>query len=163
MNWVHGRDEKVVRGARWLAVVLPGLCLIGCGQEPTAPVTITADQRTSIQSYVTQLGGRVTSSDMDALYLTLRNIHIQIRETGGVVEAAGRTMQDFKDFGRANEAIAKAFLTNADFASFQQWLQGAIAPTGAMAARAEYGNYQLSVSRAPLRVVFSPRSVPLGN
>lgn len=159
MNCFHGNPHNIVRGARWLPVIISAICVAGCGVEPTPPVTITADQRTSIQQHVSSLGGRVTSNEIEALYMTLRNTHIQIRDTGGVVEAAGRTRQDIQDFGRANEAIAKAFLADSEFAGFQQWLRTALSPSGATTVRAEYRNLQLNVSRAPLRVVFSPRSV----
>lgn len=163
MNCFRGNPDDLVRGAPWLPVVLSAICVAGCGAEPTLPVTITADQRTSIQQHVTQLGGRVTSNEIEALYMTLRNTHIQIRDTGGVIEAAGRTRHDIQDFGRANEAIAKAFLADSEFVGFQQWLRTALSPSGATTARVEYGTLRLSVSRAPLRVVFSPRSVSVSH
>jgi hypothetical protein len=90
--------------------------------------------------------------------MSLRNIHLQVRDAGGVIEAAGRSMQDLLDFGRASEAVATAFLPEVEVANFKQWLQSALSPVNPGAARAEYDALQLNVSRAPLRLVFAPRN-----
>jgi hypothetical protein len=144
---------NTTRASRLLMVV----CVLGCSRAAVEPPSITTDQRQTIKQNLAQLGGRVTSDDSDSLYVSLRNTHIQIRSHGGVIEGAPKTGQDYIDFSRANEAIAKGFLEGNDFTAFQQWLRGALSSRSPGASRAEYGAYQLSLSGKPLRVVFSPR------
>jgi hypothetical protein len=146
--------SKTKLAARLLIIT----CLLGCGKAVVEPPSINADQRQAIKQNLSRLGGRVTCDEPDSLYVSLRNTHVQIRSQGGVVEGDPKTSQDYADFSRVNEAIAKGFLNSNDFVAFQQWLKGALSSRSPSASRVEYGAYQLSLSGRPLRVVFSPRS-----
>lgn len=138
------------------SALLP-LCL-GCGAEESPPPSVEAEQRQAIKRNLIKLGAKVTAEQPEALYASLRNTHVQVLASGGVVESSPRTRQDYQDFGYVNEAVAREFLDEGEFTAFQQWLRQQLSPAGPGAGRAEYGRYELSVSRSPLRVVFSPRS-----
>jgi hypothetical protein len=131
---------------------------LGCGEKPAAPPAIDQNLQQSIKLSLIRAGAKVTADEPHDLCASLRNTHIRVRDAGGIVQGVRRSRQDLQDFGRINEAVAREFLDEGEVPAFQQWLREAIVPAGPGAARAEYGSYQLSVSRSPLRVVFAPRS-----
>lgn len=132
----------------------------GCSEPTTGPPPISAAQRESIKQHLVQLGAKITADDSYGLYASLRNTHVQILQSGGVVEGIPRTRRDVQDFGLVNEAVAKGFLLDKEFPQFKQWLRAALSPASPSANRAEFSLYLLSVSREPLRVVFSQRTPP---
>jgi hypothetical protein len=132
--------------------------LLGCGEEAGAPPSINAELRQSIKQNLTRLGAKVTAEVPEGLYVSLRNTHVEVLELGGVVESVPRTRQDVVDFGQVNVALAKGFLDGGELPAFQQWLRHALSPRGPNVNHAEYSRYELNMSRAPLRVVFSPRA-----
>jgi hypothetical protein len=134
------------------------LLMAGCSEPVAGPPPISAEQRQAIKQNLEQLGAKITAEDPQGLYASLRNTHVQVLESGGVVEAMPRTRRDLQDFGLVNEAVAKGFLESDEISQFQQWLRAALSPSSPSADRAEYVRYQLSVSREPLRVVFSQKT-----
>ncbi len=132
--------------------------LIGCGRDAAGPPAISTDIRQSIKQNLAQLGAKITGDEPAGLYASLRNTHVEVLDSGGVVEGYPQSRQDFQDFGLVNEAIAKGFLASDEFGAFQQWLRQALSPASSGAARVEYARYEASVSRAPLRLVFSQRA-----
>jgi hypothetical protein len=141
-----------------LSCALGVVPLLGCGEEAASPPSINAELRQSIKQNLTRLGAKVTAEVPEGLYVSLRNTHVEVLELGGVVESVPRTQQDVLDFGRVNEALARGFLDNGELPAFQQWLREALSPRGPNVNRSEYSRYELSMSKAPLRVVFSPRA-----
>jgi hypothetical protein len=129
--------------------------LLGCGAEATGPPSITPEQRQSIKQNLAQLQARVTAEVPEGLYVSLRNTHLEVLEGGGAIECIPRTRRDIQDFGVASEAVAKAFLETAEFEAFKQWLREALSPNTPSPRRGEYGPLTLTLSRAPLRLVFS--------
>ena len=141
-----------------MAFALATAVLIGCGEEAAGPPPISAELRQSIKQNLTEMGAKITAEEPAGLYASLRNTHVEVLESGGVVEGYPRSRQDYQDFGLVNEAIAKGFLESEEFSAFQQWLRQALSPASPGADRAEYARYEASVSRAPLRVVFTQRA-----
>lgn len=153
----HRRQAKA-RYSRPGFVVVALALATGCSEPLAAPLPISAEQRQSIKQNLTQLGAKITAEDQYGLYASLRNTHVQVLESGGVVEGVPRTRRDYQDFGLVNEAVAKGFLADQEFPQFQQWLRGALSPASPGANRAEFSLYLISISREPLRVVFSQRT-----
>jgi hypothetical protein len=146
------------------AAARPLLCMIGvamlfgCGAKAEGPPPVTTESRATIKQNLTQLGAKITADVPEGLYASLRNTHVQILQSGGVVEGMRRTLRDVQDLGLVNEAVAKGFLDSGEITAFQQWLRQALSTADTGASRSEYGRYQLSLSRSPLRVVFSQRA-----
>ena len=147
----------------WMAICLVSqtlalVMLLGCSEAPVGPPSISAELRQSIKQDLITLGAKVTAEDSAGLYASLRNTHVEVQPSGGVIESAPRSRQDLQDFGKVNEAVAKEFLDAGEFAAFQQWLKTAMSPASPNAVRTEYARLQLNMSRTPLRVVFSQRA-----
>jgi hypothetical protein len=140
--------------AAWAATVV----LVGCGADAIGPPPITADQRQAIKQNLTALGAQVTADAPDGLYASLRNTHVEVRDVGGEIEAAVRTRRDVQDFWQVNQAVAKGFLDDGETTTFDQWLKQALVKGSPASARAEYERYVLSLTKAPLRVIFSQRA-----
>jgi hypothetical protein len=151
-------SNALARALQFMASAGVAACLVGCGSDATGPPPISAEQRQAIKQNLTHLGARVTSDDLYGLYLSLRNTHVQVRDVGGSIEGAARTLQDVQDFWRVNEAVAKGFLRAGELATFQKWLKQATTRTSPDASRTEFSQYQLTLSKAPLRVIYSQRA-----
>jgi hypothetical protein len=132
--------------------------LAGCGGDALGPPPISSDQRQAIKQNLASLGARVTADTPDGLYASLRNTHVELREVGGAIEAAVRSRRDVQDFWQVNQAVAKGFLDDGETAMFDQWLKHALSQGSPASARAEYERYVLSLTKAPLRVIFSQRA-----
>jgi len=145
MNW-----EKAI----YLCVI--GF-LLGCGAENIGPPAITPEQRQSIKQNLVKLKGRVTAEVPEGLYFSLRNTHLEVLDFGGAIECTPRTRRDIQDFGLASEAVAKTFLDAAEFEAFKQWLREALSPNSPSPRQGEHGQLTLTLSRAPLRLVFSQK------
>ena len=130
-------------------------CLGGCAPENTAPPAFAPEHRQTIKENLVKLGAKVTAEIPDELYLSLRNTHIQIRELGGIAEGTFQTRRDIQDFGTASEAIAKGFLEADEFEDFKKWLHKALAPNAPSVLRSEYQQFKVTLSRKPLRMVFT--------
>ncbi|HEX6961317.1 MAG TPA: hypothetical protein VF175_05575 [Lacipirellula sp.] len=155
----HNHRRRATALSWRIGFVVAALTLAtGCSEPLAAPPPISAQQRQSIKHNLTQLGAKITAEDQYGLYASLRNTHVQVLESGGVVEGVPRTRRDYQDFGLVNEAVAKGFLAEQEFPQFQQWLRGALSPASPGANRTEFARYLISVSREPLRVVFSQRA-----
>ena len=129
--------------------------LVGCGAEMNPPPPLAPAQREAIKQNLVKLGARVTADVPEGLYLSLRNTHVEIRELGGVVDGSRRTRNDVLDFCSVNEAVVRAFLTGDEFEAFRRWQRESLYPKPPSVPRAEYGDLKLTLSRAPLRIVFS--------
>jgi hypothetical protein len=129
--------------------------VLGCGAENTAPPPFSSQQRESIKQNLKKLGAKVTAEIPEELYLSLRNTHVEVRELGGIVEGTFKTRRDIQDFGTANEAVAKGFLEPREFEDFKKWLHKALAPRAPSVLRSEYDRFKVTLSRKPLRVVFT--------
>jgi hypothetical protein len=139
---------------RWLNLSMV-ILLVGCGAENTAPSAFAPEHRQTIQQNLVKLGAKVTAETTDELYVSLRNTHIQVRELGGIVEGGLRTSRDIEDFRAANEAVAKEFLDTGELEAFRKWLQKSLAPGGPAVVRSEYEQFKVTLSRKPLRTVFT--------
>jgi hypothetical protein len=129
--------------------------LVGCGAESAAPPAFAPEHRDVIKQNLVKLGAKVTAETADALYVSLRNTHIQVRESGGIVEGTFKTRRDVQDFGSANEAVAKGFLKMGEFEDFKKWLQKALSASAPSVLRSEYQQFKVTLSRKPLRTVFT--------
>jgi hypothetical protein len=140
---------------------MPILCLIflvlllGCGKTDSAPPAFTSAHRASIKHHLAALGAKVTAEESDELYLSLRNTHMEVREHGGIVHGSWQSRRDVQDFGQANEAIAKGFLEPNELAEFRKWLQKALSAGAPAVARCEHSRFKVTLSRNPLRTVFT--------
>jgi hypothetical protein len=131
--------------------------LTGCGAE-VGPPPISGDQRLAIKQHLTSLGAKVTADVPDGLYASLRNTHVEVREMGGEVEAAVRSRRDVQDFWQVNRAVAKGFLKDGETATFDGWLKQSLSQGSPASSRAQYESYELSLTKRPLRVIFSQRA-----
>jgi hypothetical protein len=140
--------------ARSMAVCLLGVCL-GCGADDAPPPSFTPQHRQTIKQNLAKLGAKVTAEIPEELYLSLRNTHIEVRDLGGIIHGTWQTRRDIQDFGVANEAVAKGFLETGEFESFKQWLHRALSPSASAVHRSEYNRFKVTLSRKPLRMVFT--------
>jgi hypothetical protein len=132
------------------------VCLVvGCGAENGAPPPITPEQREAIKHSLTTLGAKVTEEIPEALYLSLRNTHVEIRELGATVESVPRLQRDIQDFAMANHAVANGFLDADETEDFKKWLRAALAVQAPPVLRGEYQQFEVTLSRRPLRAVFT--------
>ena len=132
--------------------------LCGCRAEQPPP-QLAASHRESIRLNLQRLGARVTADTPEGLYMSLRNTHVEIRELGGVVEGSRRTRNDIRDFYFVNEAIAKNFIEADQLESFKSWFRASLSPTSSTVPRTEFGELTLTLSRSPLRTVFSRKEL----
>lgn len=139
---------------RTIQVCLLGF-LVGCGPDSAAPPSFTPEHRQTIKQHLMQLGAKVTAEIPEELYLSLRNTHVEVRELGGIVQGTWQTRRDIQDFGIANEAVAKGFLEASEFENFKRWLHKALSPSAPAVLRSEYDRFKVTLSRNPLRVVFT--------
>jgi hypothetical protein len=135
----------------WVAAI--GL-LLGCGAEDTRPQLETT-HREAMRQNLLRLGAQVTADIPEGLYLSLRNTHIEIRDLGGVVEGSRRTRNDIRDFYLVNEAITKCFADAGELEEFKRWYRQSLLQSNSPVPRGEFGDVTLTVSRAPLRTIFS--------
>jgi hypothetical protein len=154
----HRQILETMKRSRRIALSFAVIVFVGCREEAPGPPAISTEVRQLIKQNLTQLGAKITAEEPEGLYASLRNTHVELLESGGVVEGYPRNRQDFQDFALINEAIAKGFLASDEFNAFQQWLRHALSPASPGAERVEYARYEASVSRAPLRIVFSQRA-----
>ena len=141
------------QSVRWFIILAVGF-VCGCwGEAP--PTELAATHRDAIRLNLQRLGARVTSDSPDGLYLSLRNTHVEIRDLGGVVEGSRRTRNDIRDFYLVNEAIAKDFIDPSEIEKFKGWFRQSLSPTSSTVPRTEFGELTLTLSRSPLRSVFS--------
>jgi hypothetical protein len=138
-----------------LAKCLMVAAVAGCAAKTSAPPSIISNDRDAIKRNLTSLGSRVTADIPEGLYLTLRNTHIEIRETGGVIEGSPQTRQDFDDFMKANDAIANVFLAADEFEQFKKWLRNSMTGSSRIPQQADYTKFKLTLSRVPLHAAFS--------
>jgi hypothetical protein len=144
----HGRRTHLIQ----LLVVC---CVIGCGEQSTAPPLLTLAHRDTIKQNLQKLGARVTAESPEEVYLSLRKTHVEVRDLGGTIEGTLRTVRDIQDFGTANEAVAKGFLGTGEFQIFKKWLHKALAPSAPPVLRSEYDQFKVTISRKPLLAVFT--------
>ena len=138
-------------------MIVMGL-LLGCG-DGESPSQLAPTQRDTIRQNLQQLGARVTAEIPEGLYLSLRNTHIEIRDLGGVVEGSRETRNDLRDFYFVNEAIAKSFTGFGDVEEFRRWFRESLAAVNSPTPRGEFGEITLTLSRSPLRTVFSRKEL----
>ena len=129
--------------------------LLGCGADSTPPPSFTPEHRQTIKQNLIKLGAKVTAETPEELYLSLRNTHIEVRELGGIIHGTWQTHRDIQDFGVANEAAAKGFLETGEFEDFKKWLHKALSPSAAAVHRSEYNFIKVTLSRKPLRMLFT--------
>jgi hypothetical protein len=140
-------------GMRFFLVAMFGL-LVGCGAED-APPQLETTHREAMRQNLLRLGAQVTADIPEGLYLSLRNTHIEIRDLGGVVEGSRRTRNDIRDFYLVNEAITKCFADPGELEEFKRWYRGSLLQSNAPVPRGEFGDVTLTISRNPLRTIFS--------
>jgi hypothetical protein len=131
--------------------------LAGCGAEISSPVSLAPEQRQALRDNLIQLRARVTSDTPEALFLSLRNTHIEIRDLGGVVDGVRRTIGDIKDFEAVSEAIAKVFLASDELKAFKQWLRQSLTSNASAPMRTEFQRLTVTLTHSPLRLVFALR------
>jgi hypothetical protein len=131
--------------------------LAGCAGETSGPVSLAPEQRQALRDNLIQLRARVTSDTPEALFLSLRNTHVEIRDLGGVVDGVRRTIGDVKDFEAVSEAILKAFLASDELTAFKQRLRESLISNASAPMRAEYQRLTVTLTRSPLRLSFSLR------
>jgi hypothetical protein len=132
--------------------------VFGCAGE-VPPAELATTHRDAIRFNLQRLGARVTSDSPDGLYLSLRNTHIEIRNFGGVVEGSRRTTNDIRDFFLVNEAIAKNFIKAGEVENFRTWFRASLSPESGTVPRTEFGELSLTLSRSPLKTVFSRKEL----
>ena len=130
-------------------------CFLGCGAENTAPALFTPQHRETIKQNLTKLGAKVTAEIPETLYLSLRNNHFEIRELGAMIESAPRTQRDVQDFAAANQAIASCFLEPSEVDEYRKWLRTALVRQASPVLQAEYDQFKVTLSRKPLRAIFT--------
>jgi hypothetical protein len=151
-------QQRVVLRAKMRPIHLFLLAsLAGCAAESAGPPPVTNEQRQAIKQNLMQLQAKVTAEAPEGLFLSLRNTHVEIRELGGAIDGTLRTRRDVQDFGIVCEAVAKPFLDAAELEAFQQRLREALSPSSPTTVRAEYGRIALTLTRAPLHLVFSQK------
>jgi hypothetical protein len=141
------------RNMRFFLIAALGL-FFGCGSE-NAPPQLEPTQREAVRQKLLKLGAQVTTDIPDGLYLSLRNTHIEIRELGGVVEGSRRTRNDIRDFYLVNEAITKCFADASQLEEFKRWYRESLLQSNSPVPRGEFGDVTLTISRSPLRTIFS--------
>ena len=134
--------------------------MIGCGGDDTAPPAIDAAHRQAIKRDLGKLGAKVTAEVPEGLYISLRNTHLEVRDLGGLIEGSSKTGRDVQDFGNATETVAKGFLQPDELNEFKAWLKKALAPRAPAVMRSEYRQFKATLSRDPLRVVFTRKPSP---
>ncbi len=145
------------RCALLLIFFMVGL-VCGCtGEAP--PAELAATHRDAIRLNLQRLGARVTSDSPDGLYLSLRNTHVEIRDVGGVIEGSRHTRNDIRDFYLVNEAVATNFIAAAEIEKFKSWFRTSLSPSSSTVPRTEFGELTLTLSRSPLRSVFSRKEL----
>jgi hypothetical protein len=111
-----------------------------------------------MKSNLTKLGARVTAETPDTTYFSLRNTHAEIRELGAIIEVELRTRSDFSDFSSANQAVAGSLCQPTELEKFKKWLSTALAPKAPPVLNSEYGDFKVTLSRKPLRSVFTAKA-----
>lgn len=135
-------------------LVLATTLLVGCGGDD-APPQLQPTHRDSIRQNLVRLGAKVTADIPEGLYLSLRNTHIEIREQGGVIEGSRTTRNDIRDFYVVNEAITGCFANAEQVEEFKSWFRQSVMQSNSTIPRAEFGDVTLTISRHPLRTIFS--------
>jgi hypothetical protein len=128
--------------------------LLGCGADDV-PTQLETTHRESIRTNLRRLGAKVTADVPEGLYLSLRNTHIEIRELGGVIEGSRGTRNDIRDFYMVNEAITGCFANAEEVEEFKRWFRQSVMQRNSTIPRAEFGEITLTISRHPLRTIFS--------
>ena len=128
--------------------------LLGCRAE-NAPPQLQPKHREAMRQNLMKLGAQVTADIPEGLYLSLRNTHVEIRDLGGVVEGSRRTRNDIRDFYLVNEAITKCFADAAQLEEFKRWYRESLLQSNSPVPRGEFGDVTLTISRNPLRTIFS--------
>jgi hypothetical protein len=128
--------------------------LLGCSAE-NAPPQLQPTHREAIRQNLLKLGAQVTTDIPEGLYLSLRNTHVEVRDLGGVVEGSRRTQSDIRDFYRVNEAITKCFADAGQLEDFKRWYRESLLQSNSTVPRGEFGDVTLTISRSPLRTIFS--------
>jgi hypothetical protein len=137
-----------------LNLVVATTLLLGCGAEEVPP-QLEPTHRETIRQNLVRLGAKVTADIPEGLYLSLRNTHIEIRDLGGVIEGSRRTRNDIRDFYMVNEAIARCFADAEQVEEFKRWFRQSVMQSNSTTPRAEFGEITLTISRHPLRAIFS--------
>jgi hypothetical protein len=102
-----------------------------------------------------RLGARLTAEIPETAYLSLRNSHVEIRELGVIIESAPQVQRDIQDFSIANETIASGFLESGEGEEFKKWLHAALAREASPVLHSEYDQFKVTLSRKPLRSVYT--------
>ena len=139
---------------RFVRVCVLGVA-VGCSAENTAPPPITSQHREMVKQSLAKLGAKVTADTPETLYLSLRNNHFEIRELGATIESAPRTQRDIQDFALAIQAVGGCFLEPGEADEFRNWLRTALAPQAPPVLQAEYHKLKVTLSRKPLRAIFT--------
>jgi hypothetical protein len=142
---------------RLIPLALLWYCIAGCGGD-MAPPALAAEQRNTMKVNLTKLGARVTSETPHEIYVSLRNTHAEIRELGAMIEVELRTRSDYTDFYSANQAVAGSLCEPAELEEFNKWLRTAFAPNSPPVVKSEYGGFKVTLSRKPLRSVFTAKT-----
>jgi hypothetical protein len=142
----------------WLFITAVFCSSIGCSSnhDPPPPV-ITQEQREAVATKLVSLGAELTGEYDDTIYLKLRKTHIQLGKLGGSVESTGVTREDVQDTLTATRAVASAFLDDSKMDAFESWLAHPDAAARDPVRRVEFEHLKVTMSRRPLRVVFSQK------
>lgn len=117
------------------------------------------EHRDAMKQNLVKLGAKVTAEIPEAAYLSLKNTHIEIRELGATIEVDLRTRQDIQDFALANQAIANSFGGTGNSGDFTKWLRVALGPKAPPVLHGEYDGFKVTLSRRPLRSMFTARQL----
>jgi hypothetical protein len=134
-------------------------CVLGCGGD-IAPPSLLPQHREAIKESLVKLGAKVTSEIPEAVYLSLRNSHVEIRELAATIESAPRTQRDIQDFAIMTQAVANCFLETQESEDFKKWLRGALARQASPVHHDEYEGFTVTLSRKPLRAIFTLKPPP---
>ncbi len=156
LSRLHQRGHCFLNAAGAICLLL--LSVNGCNNAP-APPPIATEQREAIKNNLTKKGARVSSDTPEALYLSLRNTHVQVQDSGATVEPALRTQSDVQDFFVANEVIASSVLTPTESEEFKKWLRTSVASKSSPVHKVAYDQFRVTFSRKPLRLIYT-RTTP---
>ena len=140
--------------------ILLGCMLLGCTPESTGPPPLTQQDRDATKQRLTAVGAKVTADVPEGLYLSLRNTHVELRELGGSIEGSYATRPDLRDFAGVSTTVAAHFLEESEVPQFRDWLRETFADPRHSVTQSEYHEFKATLSRTPLRLIFTRRAPP---
>lgn len=128
---------------------------VACGRATDGSATLSEDDRQTATSALVAIGARVTANSPEAVYLSLRNTHVEMREAGGVVEANLKQTRDVRDFAQATFVATRPFLAASEVEEFKTWMDSSLRAGADNVTRSQYAGVRATLSRTPLRFNFS--------